>query len=67
MVPTIVTSKMLVTIKWHPQPIAPAAHSDFAINKCCWLRLAVNQVSVVLLVSTYACMQDVQGSNHTDD
>ena len=44
-----------------------AARSDFAINKCRWLSLTVNQVSVALIVSAYACMQSVQGSNPTDD
>ena len=37
------------------------------INKSHWLRLIVNQVSVVLIVSADACMQDVQGSSPTVD
>ena len=52
-----------ITNKWHIQPTLLVAHSDFAINKHCWFRLTVNQVSVVLIVSADACMQGVQGSN----
>ena len=43
------------------------AHTAFVINNRHWLRLTVNQVSVVLIVSADACMQGVQGSNPTDD
>ena len=32
-----------------------------AINQCRWLKLNVNQVSVALIVSADACMQDVYG------
>ena len=45
--------------KWHPQQTVPLV--------CRWLRPSVNQVSVALIVSAYACMQGVQGSNPTDD
>ena len=37
--------------------------SAFVINKCRWLKLIVNLVSVVLTVSADGCMQGFQGSN----
>ena len=46
------------------------ARCALVINKRRWLVLTVNQVSVALIVSADsadACMQDVQGSNPTDD
>ena len=43
------------------------ARSAFRINKCRWLELTVNQVTVALIVSADAYMQGVQGSNPTDD
>ena len=55
------------TNKWHNQPIVLVARSAFVINKCRWLRLTVNQVSVVLIVSAVAFMQGDQGSNPTDE
>ena len=57
-----------ITNKWHPQLIVLVACTDFAINKCRWLRLTVNQVSVALIVSADVCMQGVYNdSNPTDD
>ena len=55
-----------ITDKWHPQPTVFATHSALTINKCRWLRLIVNKVTVVLIVSADVCMQDFQGSNPTD-
>ena len=46
---------------------AKSTFNDFVINKGCWLRLIVNQVSVALIVSAYAFMQGVKGSNPADD
>ena len=43
------------------------ACSDLVINKYRRLRLIVNQVSVALIVSAYAFMQGVKGSNPADD
>ena len=56
--------KMLFTNKWRPTLVSCSA---FVINKCRWLGLTINQVSVVLIVSANAYMQGVQGSNPADD
>ena len=57
---TIVFGKMLFTNKSCPTLIA---RSGFVINKCRWLKLIVNLVSVVLTVGADGCMQGTQGAN----
>ena len=59
--------QVVIINKWLPLPTVFVARSAFSNTKCCWLKLAVHQVSVVLIVCTDGSVHCVKGSDPTDD